>query len=201
LRIRHGTTQNLCSSARLRRAMHQVAQPLVDTYATVSAMSALSNRKELSMKLFRDFATALAVALCVVGPVLAQDRGTKDEAKAMVDAALDHIKKVGTDRAYKDFTIDKATWTKKDLYVTVIDVNAVVLATGGNEKLIGKNLSGLKDPSGRPLVAGVLETARNGGGWYDYDWADPITKKIAPKSSYARLLPSGDGYVNVGIYR
>jgi len=147
--------------------------------------------------------TALLVAVaCFSGLAFAADeRGTKDEAKAMTDAAFEHIKKVGPEKAYKDFTTDKANWTKKDLYVMVYDGKGVNLAHGANEKLVGKDLSAMKDGNGVPIVGGLISLAAKGGGWFDYDWPDPITKKLAPKSTYARKLPSGEGFVGVGIYR
>ena len=146
-------------------------------------------------------AATVLTAVCFALPAAAQERGTKDEAKAMVDAAYEHIKKVGPQKAYADFTTDKATWTKKDLYVMVFDNKAVVLAHGGNEKLLGKDLSAVKDGNGKPVVPGLLDTAAKGGGWYDYDWPDPISKKMMAKSTYARKQPNGEGFVGVGIYR
>jgi cytochrome c len=145
---------------------------------------------------------AIAVAaLCVAGVAVAQERGTKDEAKAMVDAALAHIQKVGKAKALDDFTHDKADWTKKDLYVMAYDTQGIALAHGGNEKLVGKNLSALKDGNGKLIIAGLQAVAAKGGGWFDYDWPDPLTKKLMPKSTYARELPGGGGWVGVGIYR
>jgi hypothetical protein len=38
----------------------------------------------------------------------AQERGTKDEAKALADAAWEHVKKVGEEKAFQDFTHDKS---------------------------------------------------------------------------------------------
>ena len=134
-------------------------------------------------------------------PAAAQERGTKEEAKAMADAAFEHIKKVGTQKAYADFTTDKAAWTKKDLYVMVYDSKAVVLAHGGNDKLLGKDMSAVKDGNGKPVVTGLIDTAAKGGGWYDYDWPDPISKKMMAKSTYARKQPNGEGFIGVGIYR
>lgn len=146
-------------------------------------------------------AVALLTAACFALPAAAQERGTKEEAKAMADAAFEHIKKVGPQKAYADFTTDKAAWTKKDLYVMVYDSKAVVLAHGGNDKLIGKDMSAVKDGNGKPVVTGLIETAAKGGGWYDYDWPDPISKKMMGKSTYARKQPNGEGFVGVGIYR
>ena len=147
--------------------------------------------------------TALFIAAaCVSGLSLAaEERATKDEAKAMADAAFEHIRKVGAEKAYKDFTTDKAAWNKKDLYVMVYDSKSVVLAHGGNEKLLGKDMSAVKDGNGNAVVGGLLALAAKGGGWFDYDWPDPLTKKIAAKSTYAKKLPVGDGFVGVGVYR
>lgn len=140
-------------------------------------------------------------ALGLVAGVQAQDRGTKDEAKAMADAAYKHIEKVGAEKAYKDFTSDKANWTKKDLYVMVYDSKGTALAHGANEKLVGKDMSAVKDANGTPVVTGMIGVAAKGGGWFDYDWPDPVTKKIMAKSTYARKQPNGEGFIGVGVYR
>lgn len=150
----------------------------------------------LSRRLF-----TAALCLGLAAPVLAEDRGTKDEAKAMVDAAFEHIKKVGAEKAYKDFTTDKANWTKKDLYVMVYNNAGVALAHGANEKLVGKDMTAVKDGNGVPIVSGMIALAAKGGGWFDYDWPDPVTKKMMAKSTFARKQPNGEGFVGVGVYR
>jgi cytochrome c len=162
-----------------------------------------SNVSETDMNILSRRTALLAAALCLAGACAGAQaqRGTREEAKAMVDAAYEHIKQVGPERAYKDFTTDKATWTKKDLYVMVYDKRNVALAHGANEKLVGKDMSSVKDAVGNPVVPGLNAMAAKGGGWYDYDWPDPVTKKMAPKSTYARELPNGDGFIGVGIYR
>jgi signal transduction histidine kinase len=152
-------------------------------------------------------AISLSLALGALGAfgfsnaAMAQEHASKEEAIAMTNQAFEHIKKVGPEKAYDDFTHDKANWTKKDLYVMVYDSKAVCLAHGSNDKLVGKDLSAVKDTKGRPIVLGLLETANKGAGWFDYDWPHPQTKKIEEKSTYARKLPNGDGFVGVGIYR
>jgi cytochrome c len=156
----------------------------------------------MNSKLTRRGAAAL-IAFCLVGSVAYADpaRGSKEEAKQLADAAYDHIKQVGPAKAYDDFTHDKATWTKKDLYVMVYDAKNVTLAHGSSEKLVGKDMSLVKDASGKLVVAGLNDVAAKGGGWFDYDWPDPVSKKIMAKSTYARELPDHNGFVGVGIYR
>lgn len=153
------------------------------------------------MKIWMQWALAAVTSLGLLAGAQAQERGTRDEARAMNDAAFEHIKKVGAEKAYKDFTTDKANWVKKDLYVLVYDSKGVALAHGANEKLVGKDLSALKDANGVPIIAGMQLAASKGGGWFDYDWADPLTKKITPKSTYARRQPSGEGFIGVGVYK
>ncbi len=140
-------------------------------------------------------------ALAVAPAFAAADRGTKEEAQLMVDAALAHIKKIGTEQAYKDFTTNKASWTKKDLYVFVMDLNGKMIAHGANEKLVGRDLINLKDSSGKAFVVDMIAAAKKGSGWVDYEWADPITKKVEGKSSYVQMVPAGSSFVGVGIYR
>jgi cytochrome c len=132
----------------------------------------------------------------------AQEFGTRDEAKAMVDAAVEHVKKVGSDQAFKDFTNkENKAWQKKDLYVFAYTSAGVNVAHGANDKLVGKNLIELKDPNGKLLIQELRDTAKKGGGWVEYDWPHPQTKKIESKVSYTRMMTNFDGFVGVGVYR
>lgn len=132
----------------------------------------------------------------------AQEFGTRDEAKAMVDAAVEHVKKVGSDQAFKDFTNkENKAWQKKDLYVFAYTSAGVNVAHGANDKLVGKNLIELKDPNGKLLIQELRDTAKKGGGWVEYDWPHPQTKKIESKISYTRMMTNFDGFVGVGVYR
>ena len=157
------------------------------------------------MKVFKAFhwlMLALALAFMSAADRADEERGTRDEAKSMVDAAVEHAKKVGPEQAFKDFT-DKSnkTWQKKDLYVFAYNMEGVNVGHGANDKLVGNNLIELKDPNGKPLIQELRDVARKGGGWVDYDWPHPQTKKIESKASYVRKLQNYDGFVGVGVYR
>jgi cytochrome c len=147
----------------------------------------------------------LVALLCIVGfqaTAVAQDRGTKDEAKAMVDAAVEHVKKVGPEQAFKDFSTDKATWAKKDLYVFAYNMKGDCTAHGSNSALVGKNQMDLKDTTGKPIVKELIEKASSAGqGWVTYEWNHPQTKKPEPKDTYVQKLSNFDGLVGVGAYR
>ena len=152
--------------------------------------------------LIKRIGLGIAMAMGIQAAALAQEYGSREEAKAMVDAAVEHVKKVGPDQAFKDFT-DKsnATWQKKDLYVFAYAMDGTNVAHGANEKLIGKNLIEMKDPNGKPLIRELRDTAQKAPGWVDYDWPHPQTKKIVSKTSYVRKLGNFDGFVGVGVYK
>lgn len=144
----------------------------------------------------------LAVALSFAAmPAGAADRGSKDEAVAMVNAAFDHIKKAGLETAAADFTTDKAHWANKDLYVFVFDADGVFLSHGANAKLVGRNMANMKDANGKAIFPAMKDVAAKGTGWVDYDWAHPQSKKVEGKSTYVRATPDGKGLIGVGIYR
>ena len=151
---------------------------------------------------FRIVTAALCALGFAVGAVQAQEVGSRDEAKAMVDAAVEHVKKVGPEKAFKDFTDkENKTWHKKDLYVFAYDMKGVNVAHGANDKLIGKDLIELKDPEGKLLIKELRDTAAKGGGWVEYEWPHPQTKKIESKISYSKKMTNFDGFLGVGVYR
>lgn len=155
------------------------------------------------MKYFKSMIVASALVGFTVAAAAQEQHGTKDEAVALVEAAVAYVQKAGPEQAYKDFT-DKsnAQWHKKDMYVFVNGFDGMTLAHGGNDKLVGKNMSELKDQNGKLFIQEMSATARkSGSGWVEYNWVHPETKKLAAKATYVETVPSKNAYVGVGIYR
>jgi cytochrome c len=155
------------------------------------------------MTFVRVWIAMLATVIAALsGAVHAQERGTAAEAKAMAEKAIAHIKAVGKEKAFVEFTTKGGSWHHKDLYVFAIDMEGNTLGHGGNPALVGKNISALKDPNGKAFVAEFGELAKGkGSGWVDYMFLDPQSKKTLPKQSYIIRFPDGSGYVGVGIYK
>jgi cytochrome c len=136
--------------------------------------------------------------LCLAVPAMAAD--SADDAKAMVDKAVTYVKDNGKDKAFAEFTNQKGQFVKGDLYIFVIDTTGMCLAHGGNEKLVGKNVIGLKDSDGKFFIKDVIDGAKaKGTGWYDYRWTNPVTKNIDKKSTYFKK--DGDYVFGCGIYK
>jgi signal transduction histidine kinase len=130
---------------------------------------------------------AAVFALAIGIPATAQDKskGTAAEATAMVDKAIAHIKKVGREKAFADFSSKKAPWVDRDLYVVVYDMKGKVLAHGSNEKMVGKEVIDLRDNDAK--------------GWQDYKFMNPVSRAIEPKQMYLHRFE--DLIVGCGIYK
>jgi cytochrome c len=152
------------------------------------------------VRLFRHLAASCLGALLISGPVLAADNGSSAEAEAMVRKAVAHIKAAGPEKAYDEFTNGKQ-FKDRDLYVIVYDLNGKNLAQGANPKLVGKDLMGLKDADGKPIIKMFVDLAKDKGkGWVEgYKFLNPVTQKIEQKSMYLERV--GDTLVGCGIYK
>jgi hypothetical protein len=139
-------------------------------------------------------------ALLVATSALAADRGTPAEAEAMVKKAVAFIKTNGPDKSYEEFTHGKG-FKDRDLYVIVYDLNGKNLAQGANPKLVGKDLIGLKDADGKPIIQMFVDLAKGKGkGWVEgYKFLNPVSQNIEGKAMYLERV--GDTLVGCGIYK
>lgn len=144
---------------------------------------------------------SLGSLLCVAsfGALAQASQGTADDAKKLVAAAAEHIKRVGPDTAMKDFDSDKAKWTAKDLSVWVMDTKGV-MRYHVNPKMVGKDLLEVKDQSGRPYNKEMVAIGKSGKpGSVDYEWAHPETKKLVPKTAYLQPVPGTELFAGASV--
>jgi signal transduction histidine kinase len=130
----------------------------------------------------------------------ADNHGTPEEAKAMVEKAVAQLSTDGKEKAFAVFDDATGPYIDRDLYVFVLDLQGNIVAHGTNKAMIGKSLLNLKDPSGRFFVQEMIKLGETTGeGWVDYSWSNPTSKKIEPKSSFVKKV--GDVLVGVGVYK
>jgi signal transduction histidine kinase len=155
--------------------------------------------KERQMKMFLG---GIAISLgLLAAPVYAADKGSANEAVAMVKKAVALIKSDGKEKAFAAFS-DPANkdFHDRDLYIYVYDLNGVAVAHGVNPKLVGKNLLDMKDNEGKPMIQEMVKVAKEkGSGWVDFKWPNPVTKAVESKSGYVER--AGDLLVGSGIYK
>ena len=123
-----------------------------------------------------------------------------DEAKAFLEKAVSYYKAHGKEKSLKEFSNPNGEFVKGELYIFIWDLNGIVLAHGTNQKLIGKDVSGLKDADGKLFVKEGMDLAKTkGSGWVDYKWTNPVNKKVEAKATYVKKVD--DIIFCCGIYK
>lgn len=147
----------------------------------------------------RKILVLLAVFVLMAGFADAAERGTAKEAQSMVKKAVAFYKKMGRDKATAEFGNPKGKFIEKDLYISVYDMNGVVVSHPYNRGLIGKNVLALKDPDGKMFIKEFVDKAKaDNSGWVSYKYTHPQTKKVESKKAY---FEKTDGLIiQVGAY-
>ena len=123
-----------------------------------------------------------------------------DDAKALAQKALAFYKANGKDKAIAAFQDPKGEFVKGDMYVVIQGFDGIVVANGGNPKLRGLNHFDLKDPSGKFFVQEMIQVAKKGGGWFTYQWVNPVTKKVGTKKAWIQKIEGTESCINVGVF-
>lgn len=142
---------------------------------------------------------ATAISLAVCGVSSAAQKGSKEEAVAMVKKAVAMVKTEGKQKAFAAFS-DPAntTFHDRDLYIYVYDFNGVALAHGNNPKMVGKSLI-IKGNDGNLMIKEMIAIAKSkGSGWVDFQWPNPVTKTVESKSGYIERVD--DFLIGSGVY-
>lgn len=130
-------------------------------------------------------ALVCSTALMMSAGALAAEQGNAEEATAMVKKAVAFLKANGKDKTLAEVSNNKGQFVDRELYIAIYDMNGKVIAHGTNAKLIGKDVSALKDADGKEFVKDILSQAKaNGKGKSNYKWQNPVTKEIQAKSVY-----------------
>lgn len=124
---------------------------------------------------------------------------TPKEAEAMVGKAVAALK-ANKDKTITEVNAKDPKWIDRDLYVTIYDMQGNALAHGMNAKMAGKNMLELRDGHGKRHIAERMELAKTKDKfWHDFSFADPVTKKVLPKSMYCEKAI--ETVVCAGVYK
>lgn len=138
-------------------------------------------------------ATFLALALSAS----ASDRGTPQEAQALLDRA---VKAVQADeaKALAAFNDPKGGYQDRDLYVFCSGPDGKTTAHR-DAKMLGGDTAAIKGPDGRMVGKEIAELGKKGGGTLEYKWPNPLTNKVETKVSY--IKKAGNQLCGVGAYK
>jgi cytochrome c len=125
--------------------------------------------------------------------------GTAEQAQALAERAVAHIHDIGREQAFADFSRPDGGFVDGELYVFCQDVSGVVVAHGGNPKLVGRNMADVRGPDGRLANVEINQLGlTQGSGWLEFRWPNPATKRIELKAAYVLKVDDhtvcGSGY-------
>jgi methyl-accepting chemotaxis protein len=126
-------------------------------------------------------------------------QGTADEAHALVHKAVALYKRRGAS-CLGEITDAANGFADRDMYVFAWDRELVYHAFAGKPHNLRKRASQILGTDTTRLTHDVWAAAAQGGGWVDYDFLNPTTGQVAPKTSF--ILPVGKGLVlGCGVYK
>lgn len=134
-------------------------------------------------------------------PLAAEEqRASEKEAVAFVKRAVEFYKKNGPEKAWAEFSNPQGAFIDRDLYIYAYTFEGMNVAHGANQKLVGRDLSELKDVDGKFVIKELAAVAKAAGaGWVDYKWANPGTKKIELKRGYVERVDNF--FIGSGVYK
>jgi signal transduction histidine kinase len=144
---------------------------------------------------------ASTIALCLVcGSAWANDPNEKD-AIAMAERGATLIKTKGKAEMIKHINAKDPEYVQGSLYVDLRDIKTgIVLAHPYNPSIVGKDLTDVPDANGKKYRREIIElAAAKGRGWVDYQYKNPTTGKIEPKTTY--ILRVDDVVLEAGLYK
>lgn len=143
------------------------------------------------MKILTHFVLALSMFVGLSQSALAQNNNqvTKDQALAQVKKAITYYKANGREKTIAEINSRSPVLTDGSLYVAVTNMDGLMLATGGNSRMVGKVMNELVDADGKPFAREMLDMAKAGKtGWVIYRWANPVTKDIEKRAGYVEAF-------------
>ena len=126
-------------------------------------------------------------------------QGSADEALALVRKAVGMYRQTGS-AALAQITDAASGLVDRDMYVFAFDRQGLYRAFAGKAEKIGTSVRDVPGVDGDQLVKDAFDQAAHGGGWVDYQFANPQTGEVALKTSYVEPV-SPDLVIGCGVYK
>jgi methyl-accepting chemotaxis protein len=126
-------------------------------------------------------------------------QGSADEALALVRKAVAVYKSDGA-AALAKITDVASGMRDRDMYVFAFDRQGIYRAFAGNAAKVGTAVRDNPGVDGDKLVRDAFDQAARGGGWVDYDFANPQSGQVDLKTSYVEPV-TPDLVLGCGVYK
>jgi signal transduction histidine kinase len=146
-------------------------------------------------------AAATALCLTLASATALANEPTEKDAIAMAERGAALIKSKGKEEMMKRITAKDPDFCQGELYVDLRDIKTgIVLAHPYNPSIVGKDLTDVPDANGKKYRREIIElAAAKGKGWVDYQYKNPKSGKIEPKTTF--ILRVDDVVLEAGLYK
>lgn len=136
----------------------------------------------------------------------AQKQHIQDEAKRVLDYIRhEHDRsKIQDQEMLKERIVSSIEhlFSKKNSssYIFIYTLEGSNISDPNKPKNLNKKMSQLKNANGFDVLGALIEKAKTGGGYVEYFWDNPVTKKISKKISYVTGFEPYGWLVGTGVY-
>lgn len=207
-----GEIRNLCRRGKPGEGVVEMSGQVLELKARPKRTFHLSNHMEGKMK---RHLSAFILMVLLMGPLVtvssAEETATPQECIQKCQEAAKFL----AGEAAKGPEAEKAAlaylnqqennrFVWKDTYVWVLCCDCEPKTNAAhpiNQKIVGPDLSGMKDKQGKLFFLQFCETSKNQkGGWVEYWWPKVGEKKASRKITYVVKVPGTKYQVGAGVY-
>ena len=116
-----------------------------------------------------------------------------------VNNAAVYSQRVGKAAALKEFADRNGSFTQGEVYVWAYDFNGTNLAHPYHPEYLGQNKLDLTDATGVRMIEAMRDVARNGSGFVEYQFENPVSGKTEKKLAYVKRIDDF-WWIGSGIY-
>jgi cytochrome c len=143
---------------------------------------------------------SVVVAVLMVGFAFVAYASLEDDAKALAQGGAKFIKENGKDKGLAEIMNPTGKFKKGKLFLTANDFNGICQANAAFPNFVGQNHLGLKDPDGKYFIKEAIEISKTkGGGWLEWQFTDPETKKIGNRKGWVQRVEGMDMFIMAPI--
>jgi len=183
------------ASAQQSSDLEQVSQSVGNLDEITRQNAAMVDESAVASHELVDRAQALSAAVASVR----LRQGSADEAKSLLERALQMVRSQGLDAAMPALQSRDHGFVDRDLYVFAIDREGRYRLHGAKPAMQGKRVHELPGIDGDRFVRDAWAQAEHGG-WVEYNIVNPETGAVQPKASYVLKLDK-QLLLGCGIYR
>ncbi|MES2888309.1 MAG: methyl-accepting chemotaxis protein [Pseudomonadota bacterium] len=127
-------------------------------------------------------------------------RGSADQARSLVERAVQHFHEVGWDRARIGFSNANGEWIDRDMYIFVFDRSGCFKVHPMRPDFVGKHLQESIGAAGADFMAKAQAAVANNTGWVNFEFPSPSSGEFVPKIAYVSQL-SDELLIAASVFR